>query len=310
MADEMEVYREKMRAWREAKQQRAELEQIYAQRQARVQEIRAKAKFDAENFEKRYTTRQKAEIAKWNKAQQDIDNNSDYSEAEKKQIKSKIDMLKLGIKPVDLPKLSPHPRGQDVGDAWTDQQTGDGRYRDKDGVIHTTDYKKTKEGAYQASLHAAQAAELKHKQDIAKDAGKFREKNMWDDKYDNWGHKIGRQLVHPDEINRRIQVRSGMTPTPPQTPSQQVDPKVQQAHALLQETFHRYKTWDQVPADQRQNVAEAVSIVRSGQQPQQQQQQQQAPVAQQQQNTGPTDYEQDQAAQAEEDRLSEGMDAE
>jgi hypothetical protein len=101
-----------------------ELADRHAQQQARIEEIRAKAQFDAQNFEKRYTEKQKADIAKWNKAQIDIDNNPNYSDDEKRQIKSKIDLMKLGIKPSDLPKLSPYPKGQGVGDVWTDKGTG------------------------------------------------------------------------------------------------------------------------------------------------------------------------------------------
>lgn len=87
----------------------------YATRQAQTRE---KAQFDAANFEKRYTAKQKVEIARFTKAKQDLINNPAFSEQEKVTASRSLDMKIMGITPDYLPKMSQYPDGQGIGDSW------------------------------------------------------------------------------------------------------------------------------------------------------------------------------------------------
>jgi hypothetical protein len=86
--------------------------------QARLEQIQAKAEFDAANFEKRYTAKQKSEISRLSAMEVELDSNPNFSDQEKIAAKRAIQMKKMGIQPTDLPRLSPYPDGQGVGDVW------------------------------------------------------------------------------------------------------------------------------------------------------------------------------------------------
>lgn len=88
------------------------------QSQAKLQQVQQKAQFDAANFEKRYTAKQKAEISKLSAIDAEIDSNPNFTESEKIAAHRAVQMKKLGIVPSDLPRLSPFPQGQGVGDTW------------------------------------------------------------------------------------------------------------------------------------------------------------------------------------------------
>ena len=232
--EQIKKLRETQQKLREAKQNH-QIQQITQQRwlqnhpeeQAKIKAVQEKAQFDATNFEKRYTAKQKADIAQLNKASQDMEGNPNYSEEEKKQIKDKIEAQKLGIKPADLPKLSPHPKGQDIGDSWVDKPTGDQKYRTASGEVHTVDYKKTKEGAYQESLHERQQNELKAKEDGRSSIQGIRERYLFEESTDENG-KVTRRQRSPEELNDLIQSVIGTKPTQKQL--SEFSEKQQRAH--------------------------------------------------------------------------------
>ncbi len=84
----------------------------------RINDIKFKAEFDAQNFEKRYTAKQKAEIARWQQLKGSIDQNPDFTDEEKIKIKKIADMKMLDVMPADLPRVSPYPQGRGPGDMW------------------------------------------------------------------------------------------------------------------------------------------------------------------------------------------------
>lgn len=91
---------------------------------AQMQQIQAKAQFDAANFEKRYTAKQKAELARLSAMDGEIDSNPGFTAAEKAAAHKAVALKKLGIQPMDLPRLSPYPDGQGIGDRWYEDGIG------------------------------------------------------------------------------------------------------------------------------------------------------------------------------------------
>jgi hypothetical protein len=102
-----------------------------------IERVRAKAQFDAETFEKRYTLEQTNQIAKYNTYMQWVDTNEDFSPEDKKRAREKIEILKLGIQPTDLPRLSRFPKGRGPGDYF--EEGGIGWKIDKDGQRQEVD---------------------------------------------------------------------------------------------------------------------------------------------------------------------------
>lgn len=127
----------------------------------RLAAIKAKAEFDAENFEKRYTAKQKAEISQLKKAQQDLANNPNFSDEEKLAASRGVDLKLMGITPSDLPKLSPYPTGRGPGDIW--DAPGVGKVSlDRNGTIKVV--QPWKDSAEYSAMKNARAEEKeKHK---------------------------------------------------------------------------------------------------------------------------------------------------
>ena len=96
--------------------------------------LKEKAEYDAATFEKQYTVKQKLEIAKWNRIKQDIDRNPSFSDREREAVKRAADFEIMGIKPSELPKTTPWPKGKGIGDAWKDAD-GSLLGRDPDGRL-------------------------------------------------------------------------------------------------------------------------------------------------------------------------------
>jgi hypothetical protein len=116
--------------------------------------IQEKAAFDAANFEKRYTAQQKAKISQLKQAQNDLQNNPNFSENEKIAASKAIDLQIMGVQPSDLPKLSPYPDGQGTPDIW---DAGNGVIvggRDDNGRPVQFDWGKTAAG--QKATHEAE----------------------------------------------------------------------------------------------------------------------------------------------------------
>ena len=101
---------------------------------AKEKEIQQKAEFDAANFEKQYTIKQRLDIAKWSRIKQDIDMNPNFSEQEREAVKRAADLEIMGIKPSELPKTTPWEKGKGIGESWKD---ADGSLigRDPDGRL-------------------------------------------------------------------------------------------------------------------------------------------------------------------------------
>jgi uncharacterized protein (DUF1697 family) len=109
---------------------------VQQQSDARMQAIQAKAQFDAANFEKRYTAKQKAELTRLSAVENEIDNNPNFTEAERVAAHRAVQIKKLGIQPADLPRLSSYPDGQGIGDIWDHPQYG-AVTRKPDGSVST-----------------------------------------------------------------------------------------------------------------------------------------------------------------------------
>lgn len=95
----------------------------------RLAPIRLKAQLDAENFETRYTAKDKANIAKLRNQQRQAFSMLQAGEISQEDYDKAVKIAKnkeLGIIPGDLPSLSPYPKGQNRGDVfWSGQ--GDDR---------------------------------------------------------------------------------------------------------------------------------------------------------------------------------------
>ncbi len=92
--------------------------EVAAQNQAKLEQIRLKAEMDASVFEKRYTAKQKAEIAHWKGVPGNARASGLYDEAQLQKITEFAKMREMGIQPQDMPKLSNFSQGQGVGEVW------------------------------------------------------------------------------------------------------------------------------------------------------------------------------------------------
>ena len=126
-----EDYEAAMQNWQREQQQGDRLQLQQQAQQFELQRVQEKAQFDAELFEKRYTTEQTNQLSKFNGYMQWVDSNPDFSPDEKKRAREKIELLKLGINPTDLPRLSKFPKGRGPGDYF--EEGGIGWTIDKDG---------------------------------------------------------------------------------------------------------------------------------------------------------------------------------
>jgi hypothetical protein len=86
------------------------------EQQASEQRIKEKAAMDAATFEKRYTAKQKLEIARIKGAKQSVMNSPNWNDKEKQAAIRALELQELGIEPSDLPKTTPWPKGEGVGE--------------------------------------------------------------------------------------------------------------------------------------------------------------------------------------------------
>jgi hypothetical protein len=98
----------------------------------RVQKVREKAQFDAENFEKRYTVKQKARTAQLKQADSMIDSHPSMDDSDKAAAHGAIAGELVMIQPQDLPRSDPYPKGKSMGQTW--KENGVLMTRNKDGV--------------------------------------------------------------------------------------------------------------------------------------------------------------------------------
>lgn len=252
--EQMELYRQKLAEWNQRQQQKKAI-------QGRIQEIHAKAKFDAENFEKRYTTKQKAEIAKYKKLESDVQSRAPwtkaFSEGELQSIMKSGKLHELGIVAGDLPKLSPHPKGQDIGDAWTDKD-GEKFTREADGNRRHIPYEKTRDGAYHTELGKIHQHQLDHQDKVDQAIRIFRAKNLHEDIMKE-GVKTGTRMRSKDELDRMTQAWMG-TESKPDTK------QIQSDQDLISKTMQRYGAFSHIPVELQKQLIQAGGRLRGGQQ--------------------------------------------
>ena len=167
--------------------------EINSEQQAKIAEIREKAKFDAQNFEKRYTTRQKSQIAKINSAKSNWAQMFHRGEISKSDFiagNRGMDFEILGIKPSDLPKLQPYDKGQGIGDSWRDNVSGATITRRADGGAHVLIRPdQTIEGKHADAKLKMDNDQLKEKLKHSTELMKIREKHMFETTTDLAGRK-------------------------------------------------------------------------------------------------------------------------
>jgi len=110
---------------------RAEIERA-AKDDPAIKRMQIKAQLDASTFEMQYTQKQKLDIARFKRAQSDIEVNQDFSDQEKASVRRALDLKLMGITPSELPKTNPWPKGQSIGDSYP--KYGGVARRNKDGI--------------------------------------------------------------------------------------------------------------------------------------------------------------------------------
>ena len=229
----------------------------------KIKLMQAKAQFDASNFEKRYTAKQKADLSQISAASTAIDNDPSFSDSEKMAAKKALAFKKMGISPADLPRLSPYPQGQGVGDVWDVPEVGKVT-RHPDG--HTAIFQGWKDSAQAQSAkdtHALEKAQLQERGKLAthlidaKDAeGNPIKRHMTVDEMDDAMDVINGRRPGEKNVEGRARVaeqrKSAGLPDQPDasasvqgqpqqksfTRPQQVDPHVSQAaNSIIQEAI-------------------------------------------------------------------------
>jgi hypothetical protein len=131
----------------------------------KVKAVQEKAQFDAGQFEKRYTNKQKAEISAGEKADQDLESNPNFSAEEKAAGHQMWAQKKLAITPSYLPKLQPFKDGQKIGDSWVDD--GVHKTRDADGNIKRIAKMDETASGFKAQTESEQKTrEFEHSRDL------------------------------------------------------------------------------------------------------------------------------------------------
>jgi hypothetical protein len=191
--------------------------------QQAMQEIREKAAFDAQNFEKRYTVQQKAVIARAQQLKADIHSGAEWTKSweagDLAAMDKDADLQIFGVKPVDLPKLQPFPHGQGIGDVWVDPVNQGSVTRAPDGSVKTVGpYAKSKAGTEQARKWAEQDRNFK----VRSQAGLqlMKEKDV-----------KGNALYTPKQIQEHLDAMFGPSDGSQTSPQQQAPPSQWWEHA-------------------------------------------------------------------------------
>ena len=106
---------------------------LQQQVQAHVQQAQELAKINESTFEKRYTFKDKQQIAKLRQAQSDLQKNPNFDDDQKVAVNRAIEMKISGILPKDLPKLQPFSKGKGIGDEWVED--GVQKTRNAEGTV-------------------------------------------------------------------------------------------------------------------------------------------------------------------------------
>ena len=183
----------------------------HAEQQKRIEEMKFKAQYDAQTFEKRYTTKQKAEMARLNAAEEQVRNSPEWDSPDDSMRKNALHMIqmkKMGFLPSEQPKLMPYPAGQSVGEVW---QAGGGLVtRDKDGrVQRVMRPAETIEGMHVSSKLKMDNDQLKRDAKNHEMMQKFREKHLMVDTFDKFGVKTGTRPRDPKELDSMTRIWMG-----------------------------------------------------------------------------------------------------
>lgn len=225
-----------------------------------IQAMRAKAEFDAVNFEKQYTQKQKLEIAHWKRVGQAIDMNSDFSEGEKESVRRLAAMRVMGIQPSELPKTTPWEKGKGVGDMW----------KGLDGSI----IGRKPDGSTQLIQRWDQgpdAQSMKEEQDSLKAQAKLqveldKEKRTFirdlHTKEIAVGTDVSGRPIKRVRNNEEIQaILQRIYPDPQQQQQQQQQRDVKRAQDVVDRFRKQYKNIDEIPENMRQQFFDAVDLL-------------------------------------------------
>jgi len=229
------------------KQQGTSQAQMYGEQTRKNMEL--KAKLDAENFELRYTAKDKASISKLRNQERrayQMMQSGEITPDEYEKVSKITKNQEMGIIPGMLPSLSPYPKGQGTGDSYFNK-IGMPVYRNEKGIEVPLDWKKTPQGM--AEEQEAKAIEAKAKLDAKREEQKesYRLKLM--DK--EIVAAEGSRNLTPQEIQERMDRAY---------PSPEADAeKVSSARQYIASVMDQYG--DSPPPEVQQAMQEAISIL-------------------------------------------------
>jgi len=131
----------------EAEQEQSLMEAEYNQRtQLELAKLQEKARLDVQQWEYKYTPKQKQRIANNNQRKQDVMQSPDFTQEQKMAAAAEIDRDTMSILPGMMPKEGPtYNDGQGIGDVWVDVH-GNTVTREENGIPRTIQtYDKSRE---------------------------------------------------------------------------------------------------------------------------------------------------------------------
>jgi hypothetical protein len=208
---------------------------------------------DAEVFEKRYTAKQKSEIAHWRQVPEKARQSGMYDESQLRRIEEFAKMREMGIMPVDMPKLSKFDPGKDIGDAW--EENGIHYSRKENGERWQVDWGKTKSGAEQKQELEAVKEKAKHDAEIEKEKRKYQLELLKTQVPDtDPNSKTGTRYLRPDELRERFERAFPSTPAP-------APEEVQNAREYLGMMMDRWGT--NPPPNVKQSMEQAGQVLKA-----------------------------------------------
>lgn len=228
------------------------------QRADEVQLMKEKAEIEAAQFEKRYTAKDKANLAK---IQNQVRNAyrlkqiGEISEEDFETVKKQKLNEWIGYIPGTLPSLSPYPKGQGVGDNWKNE-FGMILGRNPDGQTWQADFKKTEEGV--AQEHELKALQEKAKLDLARANARaaYQEKLLWKEVPIEGDEEGGKRRLTPEELKREMELRFPSTPMPKPE-------EIQQAQQYLSMMIDRWG--NSPPPEIAERMLEAQNLIKQSQ---------------------------------------------
>ena len=179
----------------EQRRQAAIKERDFLREHPETARVVAKAKFDAAQMDKRYTDQQKRKIEQSHAREELVKNDPRFSDEEKANHSRMEAMLRLGIEPKDLFRQDPHPKGKGIGDHWSDDELGMVVTLDPNGKKRAiATFAKTPGGIADAAKKKLDEHQLTRQAKLQDDIAKFRAAHMYEDKFDRYGVKVGKQL--------------------------------------------------------------------------------------------------------------------